>query len=172
MHELLFKPINENNKLPSEVTNYASIDCDYIHKELKRKSVTLRLLWEEYKTNIDNAYSRSQFCAIYKSWSKSRNISMRQQHKAGDKLFIDYSGQTMLIIDKDTGEARKAEIFLAVLGASTYIFAEATWTQSSADWISSHIRAFEHFAGVPRLLVPDNLRSAITKACKYEPKEN
>ena len=116
------------------------------------------MLWEEYsKTNIGKAYSKSQFCAIYKSWCKLRNISMRQHHKAGDKLFIDYSGQTMLIIDKDTGAGRKAEIFLAVLGASSYIFAEATWTQSSVDWIASHIRAFEYFGGVPCLLVPDNL---------------
>jgi len=173
MHELLFKSIKEKNKQPSEITKQTPIDCDYIHKELKRKSVTLRLLWEEYsKTNIGKAYSKSQFCAIYKSWCKLRNISMRQHHKAGDKLFIDYSGQTMLIIDKDTGEGGKAEIFLAVLGASSYIFAEATWTQSSVDWIASHIRAFEYFGGLPCLLVPDNLKSAITTACKYEPKEN
>ncbi len=170
---LLFKSLQENTKQPSEVTKYTPIDCDYIHKELKRKSVTLRLLWEEYsKANLDNAYSRSQFCAIYKNWSMLRNVSMRQHHKAGDKLFIDYAGQTIPIVDKDTGEVRQAQIFLAVLGASTYIFSEATWTQSSVDWISSHIRAFEYFGGCPALLVPDNLRSAITKACKYEPEPN
>jgi len=173
LHASLFKDTVDNKQQLSEITKYAPLDCDYIHKELKRKSVTLRLLWEEYsKIHLEKAYGRSQYCAIYRDWSKLRNVSMRQQHKAGDKLFIDYSGQTMSIIDKETGEIRKSEIFLAVLGASSYIFAEATWTQSLVDWISSHVHAFEYFNGVPSLLVPDNLASAITKACRYEPTSN
>jgi transposase len=174
IHDLLFKD-QMSTKLgtPVVTAKHTPIDCNYIHKELKRKSVTLNLLWEEYtQNNVNNAYSRSQYCAIYKQWSKLRNVSMRQQHKAGDKLFIDYSGQTVPIIDKNTGEIRKAEIFLAVLGASSYIFAEATWTQGLTDWISSHVRAFEYFDGVPSLLVPDNLRSGIKKPCRYEPEEN
>lgn len=150
------------------------IDLPYIHQELKRKHVTLQLLWEEYcqkREGLPN-YSYSQFCRLYRSWSKKQSPSMRQTHKAGDKLFIDYVGDTVPIIDRLTGEIQPAQIFVAVMGASNYTYAEATWTQSLPDWIGSHVRAFDYFGGVPYLLVPDNLRSAIHKACRYEPQVN
>ena len=154
-------------------SNYADINCEYLFKELKRKGVTLQLLWEEYcQANPLNHYSRSHFCYIYKHWCRKCNVVMRQQHKAGDKLFIDYAGDTVPIINKSTGEITKAEIFIAVLGASTFTYAEATLTQSLPDWVASHIRTFEFLGGVPYLLVPDNLRSGINKACRYEPQSN
>ena len=97
---------------------------------------------------------------------------MRQSHRAGEKLFVDYAGQTVEVVDPATGEVRQAEIFVAVLGASNYTFAEATWTQTLPDWIGSHVRAFAFFAGVPELVVPDNLRSGVAKAHRYEPEIN
>lgn len=152
---------------------FAKPNFKYIHKELKRKGVTLQLLWEEYyDMHKDHSYSRTQFCVLYQGWSRKLNISMRQRHKAGDKLFIDYAGQTIPIVDINTGEIKKAQIFIAVLGASNYTYAEATWSQSLPDWIGSHVRAFEYFGGVVALLVPDNLRSGIDKACRYEPDAN
>jgi transposase len=165
----------KNNKetITPRISSYADVNCEYISKELKRKGVTLLLLWEEYcQANSSNYYSRSHFCSIYKNWCKQRNVVMRQEHKAGDKLFIDYAGDKVLIIDKQSGEHIYAEIFIAVLGASTFTYAEATLTQSLPDWIASHIRAFNFFCGVPCLLVPDNLRSGINKACRYEPEAN
>lgn len=165
----------DNNKETTTLSssNYADINCEHLSKELKRKGVTLQLLWEEYcQANSPNYYSRSHFYAIYRDWCKKRNVVMRQQHKAGDKLFIDYSGDTVSIMDRNTGELISAEIFVAVLGASTFTYAEATLSQSLPDWIASNIRAFEFFGGVPNLLVPDNLRSGINKACRYEPQAN
>lgn len=146
---------------------------EYIHKELKRKAVTLQLLWEEYyEAHKERAYSRTQFCVLYQRWCRKLDTSMRQRHKAGDKLFIDYAGQTMPIVDMNTGETKEAQIFIAVMGASNYSYAEATWSQRLPDWIGSHVRAFEFIGGVPSLLVPDNLKSGIKKACRYEPDVN
>lgn len=151
----------------------AKPDFEYIHKELKRKGVTLQLLWEEYyEAHKESSYSRTQFCVLYQEWSRKLNISMRQRHKAGDKLFIDYAGHTIPIIDINTGESKSAQIFIAVMGASNYSYAEATWSQSLPDWIGSHVRAFEYFGGIVGLLVPDNLKSGINKACRYEPDVN
>jgi transposase len=151
-------------------TSYAAPDFALIHQELKRKGVTLQLLWEEYvAAHPEGAYRYSQFCWHYGRFRDSLKRSMRQVHRAGDKLFIDYSGDTVPVIDAATGEVRSAELFVAVLGASNYTFAEATWTQQLPDWIGSHIRAFEFMGSVPALLVPDNLKSAIKKACRFEP---
>lgn len=148
-------------------------DFKRIHQELKLKTVTLQLLWEEYcETYKERAYSRTQFCKMYKKWKNRLNASMRQIHKAGDKLFVDYAGSTVPVVDGHSGEIRKAQIFVAVMGASNYIYAEATWTQQMPDWIGSHVRAFAYFQGVPALCVPDNLRSGIKKACRYEPEIN
>lgn len=144
-----------------------------VHKELKRKSVTKHLLWEEYSQQYPNrSYSYPQYCFLYKDWLKKQTRSMRQIHKAGDKLFVDYAGQTIPIVNGDSGEVRFAQIFVAVLGASNYTFAEATWTQSLPDWLGSHARAFEFMGGVPRLIVPDNLKSGVTRACRYDPDLN
>jgi transposase len=148
-------------------------DCGQIHKELNRKGVTLQLLWEEYRdAHGEQAYRYSQFCAIYKKFRKTLARSMRQIHLAGEKDFIDYSGQRMPVIDAETGEIRQAEIFISSMGASKYTYAEATWTQTLPDWIESHKRMFVFLGAVPWVLVPDNLKSAINKACRYEPEAN
>ena len=144
-----------------------------MHQEIRRKGVTLQLLWSEYAAVHEHrAYRYSQYCEYYRRWKKQQKRSMRQLHRAGEKLFIDYSGATMEVVNRTTGEIRRAEIFVAVLGASNYTFAEATWNQTLPDWIGSHIRAFEFFGGVSQLLIPDNLRSAVTKADRYHPKIN
>ena len=148
------------------------IDFVYIHHELKRKSVTLQLLWEEYKSTALHPLSYAQYCLLYRRFLDTQPKSMRQTHKAGDKVFVDYAGQTVDIIDPDTGEIRSAQIFVGVLGASNYTFAEATWTQQLPDWIASHRRMLEFYGGVPALVVPDNLKSGINKACRYEPDTN
>lgn len=142
-------------------------------QELKRKGMTKHLLWEEYAQAYPNrSYSYPQYCFLYQDWLKKQRRSMRQIHKAGDKLFVDYAGQTVPIVSGDTGEIRFAQIFVAVLGASNYTFCEATWTQSLPDWLGSHARAFTFFGGVPRLIVPDNLKSGVSKACRYDPDIN
>jgi len=145
-------------------------DCPSIHQELKRKGVTKQLLWEEYKQAHGNAgYQFSRYCGFYREWLTKQKRSMRHIHQAGEKLFVDYSGATMPIVNPDTGEIRSAEIFVATLGASNYTFAMASWSQRKADWIDAHVKAFEFFGGVPEIVVPDQLRSAVSKPCRYEP---
>jgi transposase len=141
--------------------------------ELSRKGMTRQLLWEEYaERHPKNHYSYSRFTVLYRAWHKKQRISMRQIHRAGEKLFVDYAGLTLKIIDSATGEERAAQVFVCVLGASSYTYAEATWTQRLPDWIGSHIRAFEFYDGVPEVVVPDNLKSAVSKACRYDPELN
>jgi transposase len=149
---------------------YATPDFAHLHQELKRRGVTLQLLWEEYRAaHGEHAYRYSQFCEHYRLYRGRLARSMRQVHRAGEKLFIDYSGDTVEVIDAASGEIRAAQIFVAVLGASKYTYAEASWTQTLPDWIASHIRCLEFLGSVPALFVPDNLKSAIKKACRYEP---
>ena len=143
-----------------------------IHRELKRKGVTLTLLWEEYQALYPGGYQYSRFCDLYREWAGKLTTSMRQTHKAGEKLFVDYAGHTLPIVDRSTGEIREAQIFVAVLGASNYTFAEATWSQALVDWIGSHVRALRFFGGVPQIIVPDNLKSGVNKPCRYEPDLN
>ena len=144
-----------------------------VYQELKRPCVTLQLLWEEYKErHPQDGYQYSRYCDLYRSWRGKLDLSMRQDHKAGEKLFVDYCGQTVSVKDPKTGESREAQIFVAVLGASNYSYAEATWTQGMADWIGSHERTFAFLGGVTSLVVPDNLRSGVTKPCRYEPELN
>ncbi len=148
-------------------------DCFQIHQELKRKGVTLQLLWAEYAARHEGrAYRYSRFCELYRQWRARQKRSMRQQHLAGEKAFIDYCGPTVGVVDRHTGEIRSAQIFVGVLGASSYTYAEATWTQSLPDWIASHQRMLRFFGGVPALLVPDNLKAAVTRASRYAPKIN
>jgi transposase len=148
-------------------------DWASLHREMKRKHVTLSILWDEYIAGDPQGYRYSRFCELYRSWEDKISVTMRQAHLGGDKLFVDYAGDTAsVVIDRLTGEIRKAQIFVAVLGASSFTYAEATWTQSLADWIGSHTRAFEAIGGVTRLLVPDNTKTAIIKACLYEPQVN
>jgi len=147
-------------------------DWPAVHRELRRKGVTLDLLWQEYKAEHPDGYRYSSFCIHYRRWVGRLSVSMRQTHTPGEKLFIDYAGQTAPVVDPMTGEIRSAAIFVAVLGASNYSYCEATWSQSLPDWIGSHVRAFEHLQGVTAVLVPDNLKSGVTTACFYEPELN
>lgn len=140
-----------------------------IHRELARKSVTLMLLWDEYKAQYPDGFQYSHFADLYRAYAKKLDISMRQIHHAGEKLFVDYCGQTVPVIDQSTGEVHACQVFVAVLGASNFTYAEATYTQSLPDWIGSHVRALGFIGGVPELLIPDNLLSGVTKACRYEP---
>ena len=140
--------------------------------ELKKPGVTLLILWEEYRGSHPEGYGYSRFCELFRSFEQRLSPTMRQEHAAGDKVFVDYSGKKIPIVDRKTGEIREAEIFVAVLGASSFTYAEATWTQTLPDWIGSHVRMFRFFDGVPRLIVPDNLKSGVTKACRYEPGVN
>jgi len=147
-------------------------DWQLIHQELKKKGVTRRLLWQEYKEEHPDGYQLTQFYELYNQWRKRLNPSMRQTHKAGEKLFVDYAGMTVSIKDKMTGKIKEAQIFVAVLGASNYTYADASWSQNLPNWIESHIRAFEFFEGVPKVVVPDNLKSGVSAVCRYEPDIN
>ena len=143
-----------------------------VHRELRRKGVTLFLLWQEYKAVHPEGYQYSWFCDIYRAWRGKQDVVMRQTHRAGEKLFIDYAGQTVGVVDGQSGEVREAEIFVAVLGASSYAYCEATWTQSLPDWIASHARTFSYLGGVVEILVPDNLKVGVTSPHRYEPDLN
>ena len=147
-------------------------DLEYLYREMKKKSVTLQLLWYEYKQANPDGYQYSQFCNLYRQWVKKLDLTLRQEHRAGEKLFIDYAGQTVSIVDPKTGEINEAQIFVATLGASNYTFAEASLAQDLPSWIKSHIHAFEFFGGLPEILVPDNLKAGITNPCRYEPDIN
>lgn len=158
---------------PHQAIRFQVPDWPALHQELKRKGVTKTLLWEEYAQQYpQRCYSYSQFCDRYKRWLKKQKRSMRQQHKAGEKLFVDYAGQTVPIVNPDTGKVHPAQIFVAVMGASNYTWAEATWSQKLPDWLQSHVRCFEFLKGLPEIVVPDNLRSGVSKACRYDPNTN
>lgn len=150
----------------------AQPDWAFIHRELRRKGVTLSLLWEEYRADHPDGYGYSRFCELYTRWEGKLSPVMRQRHPAGERLFVDYAGHTINVIDPLTGEVRPAQLFVAALGASSYTFAEATWTQSLPDWIASHVRAFDFFGGVTAQIVSDNLKAGVTKACFYDPAIN
>ena len=147
-------------------------DCAHIHRELKRDGVTLQLLWEEYAQVHPDGYRYTQFCEIYRQWSRRLRPSMRQVHRAGEKTFIDYSGKRPAVADRRTGAVRRVELFVAVLGASGFTYAEATETQRLPDQVSAHTRMVEYFGGATALWVPDQLKSAVTRPCRYEPGVN
>ena len=148
-------------------------DWASVHRELKRKHVTLLILWDEYIVANPGGYSYSRFCELYRSFEKTVSMTMRQTHAAGERLFVDYAGDGVpVVIDRLTGEIRMAQIFVAVLGASSFTFAKATWTQALPDWISAHVRAFEAIGGVPELVVPDNAKTAVVRASFYDPQVN
>lgn len=152
---------------------FAEPDYAEVHQELKRKGVTLILLWEEYRQTVgDTAYQYTSFCTHYRTWAGKLKRSMRQIHRAGEKLFADYAGPTMGIIDGETGEIRPASIFVAVLGASNYTFACATPGQTQADWLTGIARALTFIGGVTELIVPDNPRALVANANRYEPELN
>jgi len=147
-------------------------DWATIHRELKRPGVTLQLLWEEHRSAHPDGYGYSRFCELYRAWERRLSPTMRQTHVAGERMFVDYAGTTLTVMDGTTGEVLTAQLFVAVLGACNYTYAEATWTQGLADWIGSHTRTFAFFGGVTSQIVSDNLKSGITKACFYEPAVN
>jgi transposase len=144
-------------------------DFAALHIERKKPGVTLELLHVEYLEQHPDGYRYSQFCEHYRAWLKLRRLTMRQDHLAGEKLFADYSGKRPHIVDAKTGERVEVELFVAVLGASNYTYAEATATQRGPDWIGSHVRALAFLGGAPALIVPDQLRSGVTAPCRYEP---
>lgn len=147
-------------------------DWAYVHSELRRKGVTLALLWEEYRAIHPDGYGYSRYCELYTRWEGKLSPVMRQRHPAGERLFVDYAGHTIDVFCPRTGEVRVAQIFVATLGASNYTYVEATWTQTLPDWIASHVRAFGFFGGVPGMIVSDNLKAGVTKACFYNPEIN
>jgi len=153
--------------------NLAVPDWAHVHRELRRKGVTLALLWEEYKAaHRADGYGYSRFCELYRRWEERLSPTMRQHHIAGDRVFVDYAGDTLDVICPETGEVRQAQVFVGVLGASNYTYVEASWTQGLSDWIGAHVRMLAFFGGVPDQIVSDNLKSGVTKACFYEPKIN
>jgi transposase len=145
---------------------------EHLYQEMKKKGVTLQLLWHEYKEANPGGYQYSRFCYHYQQWVQKLDLCLRQDYRAGEKLFVDYAGQTMEITAPETGEIQEVQIFVATLGASNYTYAEPTLSQALPSWIQSHIHAFEFFGGVAEILIPDNLKSAVTKPCRYEPDLN
>jgi transposase len=163
----LFPPVPlispEKRQMPS---------MEYLHQERKKKGMTLQLLWHEYKEANPEGYQYSQFCELYRQWVDKLDVCLRQEYRAGEKLFVDYAGQTLPLHDPFTGQTREAYLFVATLGASNYTFAEASLTQDLPSWIQSHVHAFEFFNGVAQILVPDNLKAGVTHPCRYEPDIN
>jgi len=147
-------------------------DWPAVHRDLRRPGVTLQLLWMEYKERHPDGYQYTQFCRHYRAWQRQLDVVMRQEHRAGERMFVDFAGQTIPIVDPATGEITEAELFVAVLGASSYTYAEATPSQALPHWIAGHVHAFEYFGGCPRIIVPDNLRAGVTRAHRYEPELN
>lgn len=147
-------------------------DWEWVYRELRRKGVTLQQLWIEYKQAYPDGYQYSQFCELYREWCGKLDVVLRQTYRAGEKMFVDFAGQTVPVVDPDKGEVREARIFVAVLAGSNYSYAEATWLQELEEWITAHCRAFEFFGGVPEIIVPDNLKSGVSRASRYEPDIN
>jgi transposase len=153
-------------------------DFAYLHAELRRRGVTrLLLLWDEYKSAHPEGWQYSVFCDQYRRWLATQDsccarLVLRQEHAPGDKLFVDYAGHTVPIQDRHSGATRAAQIFVAVLGFSNYTYAEASFSQGAGDWLGAHVRALNYFGGAPRAIVPDNLKSGVAKAHRYDPDIN
>jgi transposase len=147
-------------------------DFDYLRLEMKKKGVTLQLLWEEYRAVHPDGYGRSQFCELYHRHGRTLDPVMRFDHKAGDKLFVDFSGKRPCFVDRETGQVIEPELFVAVLGASSRIYAVAVASQQIPDWTRAHVGAFEYFGGVPACVIPDQLKSGVKSSCKYDPEIN
>lgn len=167
IYQLVRKVDLEKVKILRPMPDYA-----YIHQELKKRSVTLDLLWQEYKEVNPSGYQYSQFRNHYYEFKQRLNISLRQTYKAGEKMFVDYAGQTVPIHDRSNGTIKEAQIFVGVLGASNYTYAQASLSQSIPAWINSHINAFEYFGGVAEIIICDNLKAGVTSPCRYEPDIN
>jgi transposase len=159
-------------KARAEPGDKALPDWKYIKQELGKKHVTLKLLWVEYREQYSDGYGYSQFCELYKEWKGKLDPPMRQTHKAGEKAFVDYTGDTVAITNPETGEISQAEIFVATLGYSNYTYAEAQASQSKENWIGGHVRTFTFWGGVTAVLVPDNLKAGVKDPCYYDPELN
>src|SRR5258705_12405203 len=146
-----------------------AIDWRKIHAEMKRPSVTLVLLWEEYRAEQADGYGYSRFCDLYGEWRKTISATMRQTHPAGERLFVDYAGDTVPVLDQTTNAQRPAHIFVAALGASNYTYAEARWSEGLDDGIAAHVNTFTAIGGVTKAVVCDNLKAGVTKPWRYEP---
>jgi len=145
-------------------------DWALVHQELKRKGVTLQLLWAEYKAREPAGYQYTQFCRHYHAWAATLEPALRQVHVAGERTFVDYAGQTVPVLDLTTGEERDAQIFVGALGASHLLYCEATWTQTLSDWLGAQVRMLEYYGGATALIVPDNASALVRRPCYYEPK--
>jgi transposase len=160
----LFPPVDASSSVASTEPDWA-----HVHAEMKRRGVTLALLWQEYRGEHTKGFAYSWFCESYGGWKKRISPTMRQTHVAGEKLFVDWAGDTIGVIDPATGEERRARIFVAALGASNFTYAEARWSETLPDWIGAHVNALAAIGGVPKALVPDNLKAGVTKPSRYEP---
>jgi len=160
------------SSIPLEIERRDMPSFEYLRKELTRKHVTLQLLWHEYKEKNPEGYEYSQFCLRYRSWQKTLEVSLRQDYKAGEKLFVDFAGDTVPIHDPATGAVIPAYLFVAALGASNYTYAEAVLAQDLPAWIRLHVRTFEFMGAVPEIVVPDNPKVGVTHPCRYEPDLN
>jgi transposase len=148
-------------------------DFAKVHQELKaNKSVTLQLLWQEFVEQHPEGAHYSWFCEQYRDWARHLDVVLRQDHRAGEKTFVDHAGDTIEVMDPATGQSRPAYVFVAVLGASNYTYAEATWTRGLPDWIGSHTRTLAFFGGATRLIVPDQWKAGVHKPCYWEPELN
>jgi transposase len=147
-------------------------DWRHLRRELSKKGVTLALLWHEYRLAHPNGYGYSRFCELYRAWAGTLEVTMRHEHKAGEKLFVDYTGHKMEVVNPQTGEVYKVEVFVAAQGASNYTYAEPAWSQDLPGWTGAHVRAFEFFGGVNAIIVPDNLKAGVTAPHLYEPDLN
>ena len=167
LEALLFPPVPD---IP--VDRRPVPDWAWVHRELRRPNVTLALLWEEYRAAAPDGFGYSWFCDLYREWAGRLKPTLRQVHPAGERLFVDFAGSTVAVVERADGEARQAEIFVAVLGASSFTYACAVWSQALPDWVGAHVRAFGYFGGVARQLVSDNLKAGVTRACFHEPEVN
>jgi transposase len=147
-------------------------DWEQTREELKKRNVTLRLLWVEYREAQPEGYGYSQYCELYRRYVSKLDPPMRLNHKAGEKLFVDYTGDTIPVTDPAYKDLRVAQIFVAVLGSSNYTYAEAQPSQEMVHWIGGHVRAFTFFGGVPQIIVPDNLTQGVRHPSRYEPDLN
>ncbi len=167
LEELLYPSNRERHAVRVE-PDWPALLEDY----RSNKNMTMMLLWQEYKEVTPEGYQYSRFCELFRRWKNTLDLPMRQEHHHGEKMFVDYCGQTLPVINPLTGEIRAGQVFVAVMGASNYTYCEVTMSQSLPDWIEAHVRAFDFFGAVPHCIVPDNLKAAVIKTCRYEPKIN
>lgn len=159
---LLYPPVNNKNTVPEP-------DMEYVFYEMKRKGVTLMLLWEEYKKKHPSGIMYTQFCERYRIFKKNNQLTMHIDHKAGEEMQVDWAGQTMSYVETETGEIKPAYLFVAVLPASAYPFVYAYGDTKLGNWIDAHVKAYEYFGGVPKVTTPDNTKTAVTTADRVDP---